>query len=189
MRCFSRRHLDLISIMDMFGESSMNSGASTTSLIRRASLVQSSSLSWPVRIACSGTRASADSSRMVISFRLISRLNKTDVIPDLTDAARQISRARAELWVGIIDRLARYRLSGASTWTHRTGTLGTGRTATITRWWVSRVGLRRPAAAVCIALARKYGTRHRCGESDGVGNRRRWAHVLPGILAADQPHR
>ena len=73
-RCLRRRHLARISIIDMFGESSMNSGASTTSLIRRASRVQSSSPIWPVRIACSGTRASADSSRMVISFRLISRL-------------------------------------------------------------------------------------------------------------------
>src|SRR5258708_7387024 len=42
----------------MFGESSMNIGASTTSLIRRASRAQSSSLIWPVRIECSGTRAS-----------------------------------------------------------------------------------------------------------------------------------
>ena len=85
----------------------MNSGASTTSLIRRASRVQSSSLSWPVRIACSGTRASADSRRMVISLRLISRLNNTEVMPAFTDAALAMSRARAELWVGIIDRLAR----------------------------------------------------------------------------------
>ena len=50
----------------------MNSGASETSPIRRASRVQSSSVSRPVRMWCSGTRASADSRRMVISLRLIS---------------------------------------------------------------------------------------------------------------------
>ena len=50
----------------------MNSGASLTSPIRRARRVQSSSVSWPERMWCSGTRASADSSRMVISLRLIS---------------------------------------------------------------------------------------------------------------------
>ena len=76
-RCLRRRHLARISIIDMFGESSMNSGASTTSLIRRASRVQSSSLIWPVRMVCSGTLASADSSRMVISLRPISRLKIT----------------------------------------------------------------------------------------------------------------
>ena len=96
-----------ISIIDMLGESSMNSGASTTSLIRRASLVQSSSPSWPVRIACSGTRASAESSRMVISLRLISRLNITVASRCLIAAARARSKASVELWVGIMLRPAR----------------------------------------------------------------------------------
>ena len=85
-----------ISISDMFGESSMNSGASTTSLIRRASLVQSSSPIWPVRIACNGTRDSAESSRMVISLRLISRLNMTVVSPCFSDAARARSKASVD---------------------------------------------------------------------------------------------
>ena len=40
LRCFRRRHFARISIIGMFGESSMNSGASTTSLIRRADRVQ-----------------------------------------------------------------------------------------------------------------------------------------------------
>ena len=106
-RCLRRRHFARISIIDMFGESSMNSGASTTSLIRRASRVQSSSLIWPVRIECSGTRASAESSRMVISLRLISRLKITEVRPALTEAARARSRARVELCVGIMPRPAR----------------------------------------------------------------------------------
>ena len=92
-RCLSRRHLARISIIDMFGESSMNNGASTTSLIRRASRVQSSSPICPVRMLCSGTRASADSSRMVISLRLISRLNITVGMPCLIVAARARSRA------------------------------------------------------------------------------------------------
>ena len=107
-RCFSRRHLDLISISDMFGESSMNSGASATSLIRRASRAQSSSFICPVRIVLNGTRASADSSRIVISLRPISRLNSTVVMPFLMAAARAKSKARVELWVGIMERLARY---------------------------------------------------------------------------------
>ena len=108
-RCFSRRHLARISIIDMFGESSMNSGASATSLIRRASRAQSSSFIWPVRIVCSGTRASADSRRMVISFRPISRLNSTVAMPCRMAAARAKSRARVELWVGSMPRPARYR--------------------------------------------------------------------------------
>ena len=55
----------------------MYSGASTTSLIRRASVAQSSSPICPVRMLCRDTRDSADSSRIVISFRLISRLKIT----------------------------------------------------------------------------------------------------------------
>ena len=92
-RCLSRRHLARISIIDIFGESSIYSGASATSLIRRASLVQSSSLICPVRIVCSGTRASADSSRMVISLRPISRLKNAVPSPCFMAAARAKSRA------------------------------------------------------------------------------------------------
>jgi len=95
-RCFSRRHLALISIIDMFGESSMNNGASATSLIRRARRAQSSSFIWPVRMADSGTRASADSSRMVISLRPISRLNSTVAMPCLMAAARAKSSASVD---------------------------------------------------------------------------------------------
>ena len=72
LRCLSRRHFARISIIDMLGESSMKSGALDTSPIRRASRVQSSSVSRPVRMWCKGTRASAESRRMVISLRLIS---------------------------------------------------------------------------------------------------------------------
>ena len=107
-RCLRRRHLALISISDMFGESSMNSGASATSLIRRASLAQSSSLIWPVRITCIGTRASADSSRIVISLRPISRLNTTVGSLCLIVAERAKSSASAELCVGIMACPARY---------------------------------------------------------------------------------
>ena len=76
-RCLRRRHFARISIIDMLGESSMNSGALETSPIRRASRVQSSSVSLPVRMWCSGTRASAESRRIVISLRLISSENTT----------------------------------------------------------------------------------------------------------------
>ena len=124
-RCFSRRHLALISISDMFGESSMNSGASATSLIRRASRAQSSSFICPVRIVLRGTRASADSSRIVISFRPISRLNSTVAMLCLMAAARAKSSASVELCVGIMPRPARYRWSLLSTCTHRTGRDGT----------------------------------------------------------------
>ncbi len=51
---------------------------------------------------CSGTRASAESSRIVISLRLISRLKITAVWPALTEAALARSRASVELWVGIM---------------------------------------------------------------------------------------
>ena len=87
-RCLSRRHLARISIIDMFGLSSMNSGASETSPIVRASWFQSSRRSWPERMLCSGTLASAESRRMVISLRPISREKITDVSPCLMDADR-----------------------------------------------------------------------------------------------------
>jgi hypothetical protein len=76
-----------------------------------------------------GTRASADSSRIVISFRPISRLNSTVVMPCLMAAARAKSSASVELWVGIMLRPARYKWSGLSTCTHRPGREGTGRTS------------------------------------------------------------
>lgn len=50
----------------------MNSGASLTSGIRRATRVQSSSVIEPERMWCSATRASAESRRMAISLRPIS---------------------------------------------------------------------------------------------------------------------
>jgi hypothetical protein len=43
-----------------------------------------------------------------------------------TDALRAKSIAAVELWVGIIASPARYRWSGLSTVTHRTGTLAAG---------------------------------------------------------------
>ncbi len=101
-RCLSRRHLARISIIDMFGESSMNSGALDTSPIRRASRVQSSSVSLPVRMWCSATRASADSSRMVISVRLISREKTQVAMLCLIAADRAMSSPSVELWVGTI---------------------------------------------------------------------------------------
>ncbi len=91
-RCLSRRHFARISISDMFGESSMNSGASVSSPIVRAIFVQSLSSSLPWRSFCNGIRASAESNRMVISVRLISRLKMTEVMPCLIDAARAMSR-------------------------------------------------------------------------------------------------
>ncbi len=51
----------------------------------------------------SGTFASAESSRIVISERVISRLKKQLVRLLWIDAARHRSRASVELWVGIIE--------------------------------------------------------------------------------------
>ncbi len=90
-----------ISIIVMLGESSMNIGADDTSPILRASLAQSSSLIWPLRMWLSGTFASADSSRIVISERVISRLKKTLARLFWIDAARHRSSASVELWVGM----------------------------------------------------------------------------------------
>ena len=136
-RCLSRRHLARISMSDMFGESSMNSGASATSLIRLASRPQSSSLICPVRMMCIGTRASADSNRIVISFRPISSENTTVGSPCRIVAERAKSRASAELWVGIMPRPARYSSPSLSTWTQRTGRGKTGRTSVMNRHRVS----------------------------------------------------
>ncbi len=85
----------------------MNTGAEETSPILRASLAQSSSLMLPLRMWLSGTFASAESRRIVISERVISRLKNTLVRLFWIDAARHRSRARVELWVGIIDSPAR----------------------------------------------------------------------------------
>src|SRR3954453_19380754 len=90
-RCLSRRHFARISISDMLGLSSMNSGASLSSPIVRAILVQSDSSSRPWRSFCSGILASALSIRMVISVRLISRLKITDVSLWRIDAERGMS--------------------------------------------------------------------------------------------------
>ena len=62
----------------------------------RASLSQSSSLIWPLRMWLSGTFASADSSRMVISERVISRLKKQLVRLLWIDAARHRSSASVD---------------------------------------------------------------------------------------------
>ena len=87
----------------------------------------------PDRMCASGTFASADSSRMVISDLLISNEKIADVIPFLMEQARAKSNPSVELCVGTIDRLARYMWSSLSTCTHRTGTLATGRTSTTYR--------------------------------------------------------
>ena len=100
-RCLRRRHLARISISDMFGESSMKSGASVSSPIVRAILVQSLSSSLPCRSFCNGIRASAESRRMVISVQLMLRLKMTVGRSCLIAAERARSRARVELCVGI----------------------------------------------------------------------------------------
>ena len=80
---------------------------------------------------CSGTRASADSSRMVISFRLISRLKITVGKPCLIAAARARSSASVELCVGIIAAARQVQVIGAVHLDTATGTDGTGRTSTM----------------------------------------------------------
>ena len=91
-----------------FGESSMKSGASLISLIRRAMRVQSSSLIRPARMSASRIRASADSSRMTISLLLISREKTALVRPCLTEQERAKSSPSVELCVGTIVRPAWY---------------------------------------------------------------------------------
>ena len=113
----------------MFGESSMNSGASLTTPILLASLPQSASLIVPERMWCRGTCASADSRRMTISLRLISREKMTLARPCLMDAARAMSTPSVELCVGTIERPARYMCDAFPTSMQRTGTLGTGVTS------------------------------------------------------------
>ena len=85
----------------------MNIGASETWPILADTRFQSWSFIRPPRMCDSGTPASADSSRMVISIWLISRLKMTELSPFLIDAARARSRASVLLWVGIIDRVHR----------------------------------------------------------------------------------
>ncbi len=82
---------------DMFGESSMNSGASEILPIVPASFCQSSSPMVPLRIFCRWMRASADSRRIVISLRLISSEKTTLVWPCLMDADRAMSRPSVDL--------------------------------------------------------------------------------------------
>jgi len=91
-RCLSRRALARISVIVMFGESSMNNGASLISPIRRASFDQWPSLIPPARILASGMPASAESSRMTISLRLISREKMTLPMPCLMEQDRTQSR-------------------------------------------------------------------------------------------------
>ena len=97
LRCLSRRALARISIIVMFGESSMKSGASAISPIRRASFDQSSSRSEPARMWCSGTFASAESRRMVISCLLISSEKIAAGMWCFTDADRAMSSPRVDL--------------------------------------------------------------------------------------------
>ena len=93
----SRRALARISIIVRFGLSSMNSGASASSLERRASRVQSWSLMWPERMFCSETVASAENIRIMISILDISREKITVGLPCLTAADRAMSRASVDL--------------------------------------------------------------------------------------------
>ena len=80
-RCFRRRAFARISIMERFGESSINKGASEISPIRRARRDHSSSESVPARMLFKPTRASAESIRIVISDLDISREKMTEVCP------------------------------------------------------------------------------------------------------------
>ncbi|CFE37551.1 Uncharacterised protein [Mycobacterium tuberculosis] len=82
--------------MVRLGESSINSGASLISLIRRASRVQSSSLIRPERMSESLILASADSSRMTISDLLISSEKMTLAIRCLIEHDRMKSSPRVD---------------------------------------------------------------------------------------------
>ena len=75
----------------------MNSGASEISLIRRAMRVQSSSLIRPARMSARRIRASADSSRMMISDLLISSEKTALVRPCLIEHERAKSRPSVDL--------------------------------------------------------------------------------------------
>ncbi|CAB4886511.1 unannotated protein [freshwater metagenome] len=65
--------------------------------MRRASLVQSSSVIFPERMSPSLIFASADSRRMTISVRLISREKMTLGIPCLMEHERMKSILRVDL--------------------------------------------------------------------------------------------
>ena len=82
---------------------------------------------------CSGTFASADSRRMVISCLLISSEKIAAGRWCFTDADRAMSRPSVELWVGMKLRPARNRWFSAATWMQRTGTLAIGRTSVMNR--------------------------------------------------------
>ena len=88
---------------DMFGESSMNSGESVICPMMRASFFQPASPMVPLRRSWSWIWASAESTRMVISERLISSEKTAVAILCLIAAARAMSSPIVELWVGIID--------------------------------------------------------------------------------------
>ena len=115
--------------MVRLGESSIYSGASLISLIRRASRVQSSSFIRPERMSESLIFASAESSRITISDLLISSEKMTLASRCLIEHDRMKSSPSVDLCVGTIPRPARYRCAGLSTSTQRTGTLCTRRTA------------------------------------------------------------
>ena len=109
-RCFRRRHLARISIIDMLGESSMKSGAVGDArpisagdpapvLVRhvaRAHVVQRDP-------GLRREQAHGDLGACPISSEKIT-LGRPLVI----EQAREKSSARVELWVGTIDRVARY---------------------------------------------------------------------------------
>ena len=77
--------------------------------------------------------ASAESRRMAISLRLISREKITVVWLCLIAADRATSRASVELCVGMNVRPARYRCEGWSISMHRTGTESIGSTEVMKR--------------------------------------------------------
>ena len=83
--------------MVRFGESSIYSGASLISLIRRASRVQSSSFIRPERISASLIFASADSSRITISDLLISSEKMTLAMRCLIEHDRKKSNPSVDL--------------------------------------------------------------------------------------------
>ena len=83
--------------MVRLGESSIKSGASLISLIRRASRVQSSSVMRPERMSESLIFASADNSLMTISLLLISSENTTLASRFLIEQERRKSRPSVEL--------------------------------------------------------------------------------------------
>ena len=95
--CFSRRHFARISISDMLGESSMKSGDSEIWPMIRASFCHPGSPSVPLRRSCSWICASADSTRIVISVRLISREKIAVACLCRIAAARAMSRPMVDL--------------------------------------------------------------------------------------------